>query len=155
MQSIRNKTDELRSCTQYLSEYRNSSLNCLTETQNDPDSSIDIEGFTLIKNDRTINSEKSKGGGVHVCAFVNEKNCHTTHTHNCQGKTVHERHRTFGNFSSAILHVPARETHQIRLFVVCIPPTPDINIASDTIHDYIDQAETESPEAAHFILGNF
>ena len=48
----------------YLSEYRNSSLICLTETwltETDPDSSVDVAGYTLIRNDRTANSGKTRG----------------------------------------------------------------------------------------------
>ncbi|CAM4578856.1 unnamed protein product [Leuciscus chuanchicus] len=67
VQSLRNKVDELRACTQYLSDYRNSCLICLTEswlTGADPDSAADLEGFTLVRMDRNQNSGKSQGGAL-------------------------------------------------------------------------------------------
>ncbi|XP_039535084.1 uncharacterized protein LOC120484139 [Pimephales promelas] len=65
VQSLRNKADELRACSQYLTEYRQSCLICLTEswlTEADPDSSVDLEGYTLVRMDRNQNSGKRKGG---------------------------------------------------------------------------------------------
>ena len=80
VQSIRNKSDKLKANIQYLSEYRNSSLICLTETwltDTDPNSTVDINGFTLLIMDRDKNYGKSKGGGV--CMFINEKYCSPSH----------------------------------------------------------------------------
>lgn len=130
VQSVRNKTDELRACTRYLSEYRNASLICLTETwltEHDPDSLTEIEGFTLIRNDRTALSGKSKGGGV--CAFVSEKYCHSSHI------TLKQKVCTKDIELLSIFLRPfylPREIHQIRLFVVYIPPTADIYMPQQT-----------------------
>ncbi len=79
VQSIQNKADELRACVQYLTDYRQSCLICLSEswlTDTDPDSSVDLEGFTLARADRNANSCNSKGGGV--CAYIN-KYCNPAH----------------------------------------------------------------------------
>lgn len=80
VRSLRNKVDELRASSQHLSDYRNSCLVCLTEswlTGADPDSSVEMEGFTLVRMDRNQNSGKTRGGGV--CVFVNNKYCPPGH----------------------------------------------------------------------------
>lgn len=67
-------------CNQYLSDYRQLCLICLTEswfTEADPDSAADLEGFTLVRMDRNQNSRKSKGGGV--CVYINNKYCYPAH----------------------------------------------------------------------------
>ena len=58
---------ELRANGQYLRAYHESCLICLTETwltANDPDSSIDLEDYQLLRMDRNQTSGKMKGGGV-------------------------------------------------------------------------------------------
>ncbi|KAK0146666.1 hypothetical protein N1851_014005 [Merluccius polli] len=95
--SLRNKVDELRACSQYLSDYRQSCLICLTEswlTEADPDSSIDLEGFTLVRMDRNQNSGKKRGGA-------------------------------------------------------------DTQAAATLLHELVSQAETEAPDAANLIMGDF
>jgi ribosome assembly protein 1 len=75
VRSLRNKVDELSALCRYDFAYRESSMICLTETwlqERDPDSSVDIDGFTLLRCDRKLNS-KTRGGGV--CVYVNEKWC--------------------------------------------------------------------------------
>ncbi|GFS14147.1 endonuclease domain of the non-LTR retrotransposon LINE-1 [Elysia marginata] len=76
VRSINNKIDELTSCTQYLSEYREAGDICITETwlsKTSTDSSIAIDGHGVYRCDRTVESGKSKGGGVH--AYINNKRC--------------------------------------------------------------------------------
>lgn len=63
--------DELQACTQYLLDYRQSCLICVTESWlTDPDSTADLEGFSLVRMDRNQNSGKSMGGGVCVCVLI-------------------------------------------------------------------------------------
>ncbi|KAK0150847.1 hypothetical protein N1851_008046 [Merluccius polli] len=81
VQSIWNKVDELRASVQYLSDYRQSCLICLSETwlnETDPESAIDLEGFSVVRADRNASSGKSKGGGV--CMFINNKYCNPSQT---------------------------------------------------------------------------
>lgn len=73
MQSVRNKVDELQASVQYLLDYCQSCLICLSETwlnDTDPESAIDLEGFSVVQADRNAKSGKSKGGGV--CMFKNK-----------------------------------------------------------------------------------
>lgn len=153
VQSIRNKADELRACTQYLSDYRQSCLICLTETwltETDPDSSVDLEGYTLVRMDRNLNSGKSKGGGV--CAFINNKYCYPSHI-----TTKHQvctKDIELLELSLRPYYLP-REIHQIRLFVVYIAPSADTQAAAALIHELVSQAEAEAPDAAKIIMGDF
>ena len=116
VRSIRNKTDELRANVQHLREYRESSLICLTETwlsDNDPDSSVDLEGYQFLRMDRNQNSGKTKGGGIGV--FVNEQFCNPSHI------TVKHKVCTKDIELLAIYMRPyylPREIPQIQLFVV-------------------------------------
>lgn len=58
---------------QYLLDYCQSCLICLSETwlnDTDPESAIDLEGFSVVQADRNAKSGKSKGGGV--CMFKNK-----------------------------------------------------------------------------------
>ncbi|CAM4549296.1 unnamed protein product [Leuciscus chuanchicus] len=153
VQSLRNKADELRACTQYLTEYRQACLICLTEswlTEADPDSSVELEGYTLVRMDRNQNSGKKKGGGV--CAFINNTYCnpgHITIKHLICTKDIE-----LLALSLRPYHLP-REIHQIRLFVVYIAPSADTLAAATMIHELITKAEEEAPDAANFVLGDF
>ena len=73
VRSINNKTDELQACVQYMNEYRNASMVCLSETWLHTaiaDSTVQIDNFTLIRCDRDLNTtKKTRGGGV--CTYVN------------------------------------------------------------------------------------
>ena len=65
VRSLRNKTDISALC-RYDFSYRESSMICLTETwlqDSDPDSSVDVDGFTMLRCDRNLES-KTSGGGV-------------------------------------------------------------------------------------------
>lgn len=80
VRSIRNKMDELRASVQYLSDYHQSCLICLSETwlaETDPESAIDLEGFSVVRADCSASSGKSKGGGL--CMFINNKYCSPSH----------------------------------------------------------------------------
>ncbi|KAI3355346.1 hypothetical protein L3Q82_017886 [Scortum barcoo] len=75
-QSLDNKLDELRSRMAFQRDIKNCNVLVFTETWLDPsipDSAIVPEGLSIHRQDRTINSGKSKGGGV--CFMVNNKWC--------------------------------------------------------------------------------
>ncbi|KAI3359037.1 hypothetical protein L3Q82_015413 [Scortum barcoo] len=74
--SLDNKLDELRSRMVFQRDIKNCNVLVFTETWLDPsipDSAIVPEGLSIHRQDRTINSGKSKGGGV--CFMVNNKWC--------------------------------------------------------------------------------
>ena len=74
LRSINNKTDELAACTRFIHEYRESSVMCYTETwlrEDIDDGCVNIDGFSLIRSDRTKDSGKQTGGGV--CMYINDR----------------------------------------------------------------------------------
>ncbi|KAI3371528.1 hypothetical protein L3Q82_024117 [Scortum barcoo] len=76
VQSLDNKLDELRSRMVFQRDIKNCNVLVFTETWLDPlilDSAIVPEGLSIHRQDRTIHSGKSKGGGV--CFMVNNKWC--------------------------------------------------------------------------------
>ena len=75
VRSLKSKVEELKVNTRFLHENRESCLLVFTETwlQEDvPDSLVSLDGFSLVRSDRTNNSGKSKGG---TCVYVNNKWC--------------------------------------------------------------------------------
>ena len=79
-QSLNNKTDELHARCKYFSEYRHASLIAITETWYTPNSTgVTIDGFHVVRGDRTGDSGKEGGGGL--CLYVNQRYCHHNNTH--------------------------------------------------------------------------
>jgi uncharacterized membrane protein len=74
VQSLDNKMDELRSRLSYQWDIKNCSILCFTESWlNDDMDNIQLNGFTLHRQDRTAASGKTRGGGL--CLFVNNSWC--------------------------------------------------------------------------------
>ncbi|KAI3371035.1 hypothetical protein L3Q82_023514, partial [Scortum barcoo] len=87
VRSLPNKMDELAALTRHQREYRECSLLLFTETwltALTPDSAAELDGFTLLRADRSKESGKRKGGGLAV--FVNDRWCNPGHI------TVKEQH---------------------------------------------------------------
>ena len=84
--------------------------------------------------------------------FMNEKYCKPTHI-SVKGKLCSKDAEILA-ISLRPYYLP-REIYSIRLFIVYIPPAADTKVASELIHGFVIQAETESPESAKFILGDF
>ena len=66
VRSLRNKTDELAALCKWNFHYREASIMCMTEawlqSERDPDSAFQIDGYQIVRGDRTDISGKSKGG---------------------------------------------------------------------------------------------
>ncbi|KAI3375849.1 hypothetical protein L3Q82_004127 [Scortum barcoo] len=87
VRSLPNKMDELAALTRHQREYRECSLLLFTETwltALTPDTAAELDGFTLLRADRSKESGKRKGGGLAV--FVNDRWCNPGHI------TVKEQH---------------------------------------------------------------
>ena len=70
--SLCNKVDELAACAKYF--HRESSVLCFSETwmnEKLDDKLFQIDGFHLVRSDRTLESQKDGGGGV--CFYFNEQ----------------------------------------------------------------------------------
>lgn len=72
LRSLRNKIDKLFGLVKWYNAYRESSMICLSESwlqpEKDPDTAYTLDGFSLIRGDRTEKSGKAMGGGV--CMYV-------------------------------------------------------------------------------------
>ena len=122
VRSLRNKIDELSALTKWNWAYRESSLICFTETWlqegKDPDSAFAIDGFTLIRSDRTEASGKTSGGGV--CTYINDNWC--------KNISVFDRHCDMNIEYMALSLRPnylPREFPKIFVVTVYIPPDAD------------------------------
>ena len=74
VRSLPNKMTELETLSTYMYEYREACLMCFTETwlnENIPDSAVELPNFSTVRSDRTIESGKSRGGGL--CLYVNKR----------------------------------------------------------------------------------
>ena len=151
VQSLRNKHDELAVRCNYDFAYRNAVLLCLTETwlkESDPDSSYELNDFTMIRADRSGEDCKSSGGGL--CIYVKDSWC--------RNFNIVERHCDSNIELLAVKLRPfylPREFNQI--FVICayIPPSGDANMASDELYSVIQNIENVSPDSVKIITGDF
>lgn len=87
-----------------------------------------------------------------MCVFVNNKYCYPAHI-----TTKHKVCTKDIELLSLCLrpyHLP-RKIHQIRLFLVYIAPSADTQATATLLHEVVSQAETEAPDAANFIMGDF
>jgi ribosome assembly protein 1 len=87
VQSLPNKLDELRVLCRFDSVYREACLLGLSETwlNDDVDNDVvSINGFSILRSDRT-RTESGKNGGGGVCLYVNNRWCteFTVHERTC------------------------------------------------------------------------
>ncbi|RUS89160.1 hypothetical protein EGW08_003103 [Elysia chlorotica] len=153
IRSIGNKLDELSACSKHLYEYREASFLGFVETWlNDrtPDSAINIDGFSVLRGDRTEASKKSRGGGV--CLYVNERWA------NKNNVTVYEKictpHIELLSVNVRPYYLP-REFTSVVINIVYIPETNLGPEAIELLTSRINDQETRSPDAIKLIVGDF
>lgn len=149
-QSLNNKTDEFEACCNFLKEFREANIICLTETwlkdtQDDPH----INNFSVYRRDRTEEATgKTRGGGV--CVFVNSQWC--THV------TVKEDlcHEDIELLTVALrpFYLP-REFNQLFVTVIYVQPNANLKSASSILCNVINRLSASSPDAPSLILGDF
>lgn len=150
VRSLRNKIDELSANCRFLKEYRDSAIIALTETwleERDSNSTYEIDGFNLVRSDRS-NTCKQSGGGLAV--YVNEKWCKQVtlrDTHCCDNIE-------YMTLSCRPIYLP-REFCNVFIINVYIPPTADATEASSLLSNCINKIENESPNSLKIILGDF
>ena len=150
--SIRNKIDELTAMTKWNYPYREASMIVLTETWlqtgKDPDSAYSIDGFSLVRGDRTEESGKSAGGGV--CVYINNRWCKNyAILEQCCHPDIEYLCITCRPF-----YLP-REFPKIFVTAVYIPPSADIKDAETMLYDVISKIESDNPDAVNIITGDF
>ena len=102
LRSINNKTDELAACSPFIHEYRESYVMCFTETwlrEDIDDGCVNIDGFSLIRSDRTKDTDKQTGGGV--CMYINDR--WANKQLDSKDKTVHPKHRAINCWCPSVL----------------------------------------------------
>ena len=151
--SLKNKIDELSANVRFMHEYREASLICFSETwftENIPDSSVDMNGFYLARNDRTKESNKGRAGGV--CVDVNEKWCSRNNIH------VKRQMCTPDIECLTVVVRPyylPREFPKITVNIVYIPPDANVKVAADTLVESIHEQQSSCPDGLIYITGDF
>ncbi|XP_071959468.1 uncharacterized protein [Antedon mediterranea] len=143
--------DEVWTNIRYDRVFREANLLCFTETwlsENVPNESVEIDGFTLIRGDRTKQSGKDIGGGV--CLFVNKRWCNITIVRDKQCTPDIE----LLTISLRPFYCP-REFPQLFVTVVYIHPKANSTRAAEILSENTHKLETLSPDAPRLILGDF
>ena len=151
--SLCNKTDELCANTQYFYEYRESSILCFTETwmnKDMDDKLFNVDGFHLIRSDRTYESEKDCGGGI--CFYFNKQ---WTNVKNIKTKTQHCDKNIELLTSSVRPYFLPREFSHVIFYGVYIPPEANHSCALETLNEEINKHSSNHPNALHLVLGDF
>lgn len=139
------KMDELTALTRHQREYRYGSMMLFTEiwlTELTPDSNTTLDGFQLIRADRTRESGKRKGGGLAV--FVNDRWCNPGHI------TIKEK-LCSGDIELLAInmrryYLPRELSHVIAL-AAYIPPSANADSARDVLHSAGSRLQTQHPQA--------
>lgn len=145
--------NELQANVRCLREYRDACMTALTETWlngKDCDTELSLDGFGApLRLDRDPSvTGKSQGGGV--CLYVNNRWAKTV--------IVREEMCTADiellTVSIRPFYLP-REFQQLFVSVVYIHPKSDVQKATDIISQVVQQYQLRSPDAPHFIMGDF
>ena len=150
VRSLDNKMDELKTRITTQHEIRECCALIFTETwlsDSIPDSTIHLTAHSVHRGDRTVVSERKRGGGV--CVYVNNSWCSDIQ--------VVERHCSP---DTELLMVKCRPFYLPREFsavflCVYIPPRADSATALRLLHDVINKHETTHPDAVFIAAGDF
>ena len=144
---LNNKIDELLSLSKFHSDYRQASIISLTETWftgNTPSTYYDLDGFSLYRCDRDINSDKTCGGGV--CTYINNKWCHRNNIHHVKKEASNDVELlTLSYGSSTCLYVTT----------ICKPPDSKVENTNNFIHKHVNDLTTKSPGCINILTGDF
>ncbi|KAK7881961.1 hypothetical protein WMY93_028135 [Mugilogobius chulae] len=154
VQSLDNKLDDLRARVRFQRDIRDCNIFCFTETwltPSIPDHAVlPNDMFTIIRMDRTLDSGKSKGGGV--CFMINNRWCNPANikvlSDSCSPYLEH----------LAILCRPfylPREITSVITIAVYIPPQADTDTALVALQDIISKHRNKYPDAALIVAGDF
>ena len=150
VRSIRNKSDELSINCKFNSEFRDSSLICLTETwlqSQDADGTVDLDNFSLIRGDRIL-GHKQQGGGV--CIYVNQRWCK-----NVTVKQVHcDENVEYLTVACRPFFLP-REFNNLYLTVAYVPPSGDYKKVAETLVNCVHFMDENCPNGIKLLLGDF
>ena len=126
---------------------------CFSETwlnENDSDDSLDIEGFTIIRSDRTGESGKQNGGGV--CFYFNQLWANKNNIH---------VKKQICNEDIELLSVYVRpyylplEFTQVIFTAVYIHTKANATVAEGILYDCLQDQASDHPDAVRLIMGDF
>lgn len=153
VRSLPNKMDELAALTRHERDFREASLMLFTEswlTALTPDAVVELDGFQIIRADRTLESGKRKGGGLAV--FVNDRWCNPGHI------TIKEQLCSKDIELLAVgmrpFYIPREFSHVIAM-TVYVPPTANGDAACDVLTAAVSRLQTQHPNALLLISGDF
>ena len=152
IRTLKNKIDELTSCTKRISEYRNACAIVLTESWLDesiPDSCVSLDNHILVRADRSVEQTgKTRGGGI--CIYINNGWC----TNYTVKHTLCSPHLELLVVQCRPFYLP-RDICCIAFVVVYIPPSADKRKAEEDVASVITELETSKPDAGIIVLGDF
>ena len=131
--------------------FRDICIIALTETWLDgsiSDNEVTLDGFTIIRSDRTVQSGKTRGGGV--CFYINDRWCTNIKVHqnictpNLEMLTVSLRP-----------HYLPREFPTVVTTCVYIPPNANTNTASELVAREANSMLATYPGAPVLIMGDY
>ncbi|KAI4875879.1 hypothetical protein NFI96_009456 [Prochilodus magdalenae] len=148
-----NKMDELTVLTRHQREYRECSVMVFTETwltTLTPDTLVSLDGFHLIRADRTAESGKKKGGGLAL--FLNDRWCNSGHI------TIKEqiccKDIELLAVSMRPCYLPREFSHAI-MIAAYVPPSANADAACDVLHSAVCRLQTQHPQALLLVSGDF
>ncbi|KAK7907136.1 hypothetical protein WMY93_015748 [Mugilogobius chulae] len=151
VRSLKNKIEELRLLTGTCFEYRESCLLTVTETWLHPDvpsSLVELNGFALVRADRSYESGKVRGGGV--CIYIKDEWCRQYKvkeiTCNPDVEYLCVTLRPF--------YLP-REFGNIIICAVYVPPSGNAGRAAAQVVECVHKQLQHTPDAPVLILGDF
>ena len=153
VQSLNSKIDEICANVKYFHDYRTASILSFTETwlrTCHTDDLVNIDGFKLLRGDRTEDSGKKCGGGV--CMYINEQWCHPNNA-------SIKRYSCSENIE--ILTVNIRPYYLPREFSHVIVNTvyvPNRNVARPAAQELVNvlhELEASAPDAFILVNGDF
>ena len=150
VRSLVNKIDEFCGNCRYLCEYREACLLGITETWLNPtipDSVMDVNGFQLVRCDRTDESGKSRGGGV--AWYINESWCSNITIKD----SICSNNIELLSISLRPFYLP-REFSNVFATVFYIPPDADRNIAVNALCENVNNLISSKPDALHILCGD-
>jgi hypothetical protein len=145
MQSLENKTDDLRLQLADQWNIKNCNILCFTESWlNDDTDNIELEGFSMHRQNREAKSGKTRGGGV--CLFVNNSWCWCL---------ILKKSRGIAWLISCSPHYLPREFSSILFVAIYVPPQTDAGTknALNQLNKAISKQENAHPEAALLVAG--
>lgn len=143
--------DELRLQTTASNVVKDSCILLFTETwlqSSIPDSAIELAGYTAQRQDRTVDSGKSRGGGL--CVYVNKSWCTNTVTVDSHCSPDLE----YVTVKCRPIYLP-REFTVVMITAVYIPPDANANLAIGLLHGSISIQQSKYPDAVLIIAGDF